>query len=443
MASAPRVLVVDSDGERALVLLELLAASGFETTCSGTVTEGAASLARDAVDVVIVSAGAAADLAPLLGEVGDANVLVRTYGSESAGMSARSWGAYEAVPADAPPDLVVAVVDRAVRDAAMRREMALLRARAADVGSSQLIGRSAQMAQLRELIGRAAASQRTVLVSGEAGVGKDLVARMVHDLSERATRPYLLVRCTEASADALEEELFGVARTEHAPGRTGLLETARGGTVVFDECTSLSHALRSRLARAILERAAARLGDATPVSLDVRYVLMVREMAGSGSVGRSTGALPAGISIDPIIVPPLRERRSDIPLLVQHFRAQLSAEPGFLPAAPQANWMMSLLAQQWPGNVRELRHRVERDAFGASETSPHASPPPGASGKFRIPVTAPWTLDQLERRYIQHVLGQEHGNQSKAAERLGIDRRTLYRKLKEYRGEAVALSEAV
>ena len=443
MASASRVLVVDSDGERALVLQQLLASSGFETSLSVTVAGGAASLEHHAVDVVVVCADAANDVALLLVEAGDANVVVRAYVAERAGISATRWGAHDVIPPDAPSDLVVRLVDRAARDAAMRRELALLRTRAGEGVASQLIGRSTQISQLRELIGRAAASQRTVLVSGEAGVGKDLVARLIHDLSERATRPYVLVRCTESNADALEEELFGVERTAEASGRTGLLETARGGTVVFDECTALSHGVRSRLARAILERGAMRLGGSELVSLDVRYVLMTRDVAVPGHVDAATGALPGGISVDPIVVPPLRERRSDIPLLVQHFRAQLAAEPGFVPAAPSANSMMSLLGQQWPGNVRELRHRVERDALGASETPSHPAASQVAPGKFRIPAAAPWTLEQLQQRYIEHVLGQEHGNQSKAAERLGIDRRTLYRKLKEYRGEAVVLSEAV
>ena len=209
MASVPRVLVVDSDGTRALVLQQLFAASGFETVLSGTVAEGAASLDRHAVDVVIVSASAVPDIAPLLGEVGDANVVVRTNGSRSDPAAVRNWGAYATVAADSPSDVVVAVVDRAARDASMRRELALLRARAAEGVASRLIGRSAQVLQLRELIGRAAASQRTVLVSGEAGVGKDLVSHLIHDLSERARRPYLLVRCTEASS---EESLASATR---------------------------------------------------------------------------------------------------------------------------------------------------------------------------------------------------------------------------------------
>jgi len=145
--------------------------------------------------------------------------------------------------------------------------------------------------------------------------------------------------------------------------------------------------------------------------------------------------------VDRIVVPPLRVRRSDIPLLVQHFRARLALEyPQDVPTAP-ANSIMTLMAQQWPGNVRELEHRVERDVFGVGEALPVA-PPAGTSPTFVVPLAAPWTLEQLERRYIEHVLAQVDGNQSQAAERLGIDRRTLYRKLKDYRDESMELSQA-
>jgi two-component system nitrogen regulation response regulator NtrX len=297
------------------------------------------------------------------------------------------------------------------------------------------------MRQLRELIGRAAASQRTVLIVGEAGAGKDVAARLVHDLSERTARPYLRVRCGGTSADQLEEELFGVAATPGKLGRAGLLETARGGSVALDECTALTSALRQRVARAIVDGAAPRVGGDAPVSLDVRYLLTTRDPEATGAGGTVSEALLSGVSVLPIVIPPLRERRSDIPLLVQHFRARLSREQGVPAGVSDALSMMSMLAEQWPGNVRELEHRVERDAYGAGEALP-ASTSPRSTGTFAVPGTARWTLEQLERRYIEHVLMQVEGNQSRAAVQLGIDRRTLYRKLKDYRSEGVELSQA-
>jgi DNA-binding NtrC family response regulator len=183
-----------------------------------------------------------------------------------------------------------------------------------------------------------------------------------------------------------------------------------------------------------------RVGGDAPISLDVRFVLMARDSESMRSISAAADVL-SGVSVDRIVVPPLRERRSDIPLLVQHFRARLALAHGHEASAPAANSIMTLMAQQWPGNVRELEHRVERDMYGAGESLP-AIVSQELGDTFTVPVAAPWTLEQLERRYIEHVLAQEEGNQSRAAERLGIDRRTLYRKLKDYRDDGVELSQA-
>jgi two-component system nitrogen regulation response regulator NtrX len=209
-----------------------------------------------------------------------------------------------------------------------------------------LVGRSTAMAHLRELIGRAASSQRTVLVAGEAGVGKDLVARLVHDLSERASRPFIRASCAHNDASALEEDLFGLVPSSRSPGRAGLLETVRGGTLVLDECTTLPAALRTRIARAIVDRSATRVGGNIPVLLDVRVVLTASDPDASPG-HRVQGDLFFGdVSVLPIVIPPLRERRSDILLLVSHFRARIAREQGIAARALAANVMMSLLARQ-------------------------------------------------------------------------------------------------
>ncbi len=441
MPSPPRILVVDTDAERALALRQLLGVSGFDAMHAIGMAGGIAVLEHAPADVVIAVGREVGDVAALLGEANDALVIVRVEKSSGLSWPARSWGVYELIDIDASSEALIAVVDRAAREAGMRRDLALLRARMVDGVAASLIGRSGPMLQVRELIGRAAASQRTVLVTGEAGVGKDTVARLIHDLSDRAARPYLLVRCSEASAEALEQELFGIARSSLSLGRVGLLETARGGTVVLDDCNALSPSLRTRIAQAIINRAAPRLGGDDAMSLDVRFVLMARDSEVANVTSMRPELLLAGVSVDRIVVPPLRERRSDIPLLVQHFRARIAREhPHDLEPVP-ANSIMTMMAQQWPGNVRELEHRVERDVYGVGEALP-VVPAPGTAATFAVPIAAPWTLEHLERRYIEHVLAQEDGNQSRAAERLGIDRRTLYRKLKDYRDESMELSQA-
>jgi DNA-binding NtrC family response regulator len=275
---------------------------------------------------------------------------------------------------------------------------------------------------VRDLVGRAAAARTAVIVTGEPGSGKDVVARLVHDLSDRAGRPYVVVRCDATDPAMLEAELFG-------GDREGLIESVRGGTLVVDELGALPHHLRSRLVRTIAEQALSRPGVAEPIPIDVRIVLTGRTAAQQGILE----GVPGGAHALVIDLPPLRERQSDVPLLVHHFRERFESEIGLRLPALSSETMARLLAHEWPGNVRELEHWLQRAAYSATRQVVGADVPMSGSSEFaQLDAERP-TLEALEERYILHVLAQEHGHQSRAAERLGIDRRTLYRKLKEYR----------
>lgn len=442
MASAIRVHIIDPDAARGQGLRNLLTTAGYDASSVGCAPDIHA-LERAPIEIVLLVDPAAADVSLALGTAGDVAVVVRLFSATVSAELATRAGAHEVVLPGAGIDAVFSAVERASRHIRMQRELSLLRARVSDHAVRTLVGKSSSMLQLRELVGRAAASHRTVLITGEAGSGKDVVARLIHDLSDRSSRPFVRVRCANVPADMLEVELFGTAAGTDQMGRQGLLETARGGTVVLDECVALPQSLRDRVARAIVQRAAARVGDDTSVSMDVRMILSVRDRddARRGSAGE---ALLNGVSVLPIVVPPLRERRSDIPLLVRHFRERVAAERGLVTRELSADAMMSLLAQQWPGNVRELEHRVERDAYPTTSERPSITTPSFDTSALGIPADATWTIEQVERRYILHVLELEDGNQSRAADRLGIDRRTLYRKLKEYRRKGgVPLQRAV
>jgi two-component system response regulator HydG len=377
----------------------------------------------------------------LAGAAGGAQLVLLVPAEEhAAGRAALRLGAFDLVHRADDVDAVLFAVERAAQEGLLRREVAMLRARVSDAAAEALIGRSGVMTRVRELIGRAASSRMTVLVTGEPGTGKDVVARLVHDLSDRAGRPYVTVSCSGADAEALEAELFGALGGDDDVARRGLFEEARGGTLVLDDITGLPPALRARLARVLVERSVRRVGADEVVPVDVRLVLTARDRAdgtsplgGDDAIGR--------LNVLPIALPPLRERRSDIPQLVQHFRARLMRETRTeLP--PLANdAMMGLLGHQWAGNVRELEHWVERAAFapGTGRMAPDAS---SGGAVFDDHGDAP-TLEVLERRYILHVLDQEDGHQSRAAERLGIDRRTLYRKLKQYRDDGITFKQAI
>ena len=321
---------------------------------------------------------------------------------------------------------VVLLEDAALREARLREELTMLRARVGDAAQRALVGRSPAMTQVRELVGRAAGSRLPVLVTGEKGVGKDVVARLIHDLSERAARPFITVRCAGADADALERELFGGAR---GSPRAGALEEVRGGTVVLEDATALPATLRARLARAAISRSIRGVDGKDAVSIDARLVLVARttgSVSDTSSIERLIGCFNAAV----VDVPPLRERRSDIPQLVQHFRQNLASSSGLALATLSPEELFTLLGREWPGNVRELEHWVERHALGPTAAPVRAES--DALGGVDLGASQA-TLEQLERAYIMHVLALESGHQSRTAARLGIDRRTLYRKLKQYR----------
>jgi len=431
MTSPTRVLIVDADGTGAPALLQLLAAAGFETSHASGVDRAVDTLLRSGTDVVLLALGRPGlrGVSQLAAAAGDAQlVLFAPPGQEATAREGLQLGACDVVEHSRDMHTLLLALERAAHEARLRREVAALRARLGEETEQALVGRSEGMRHVRELVGRAAATRRTVLITGEPGTGKDVVARLVHELSDRVGRPFVVVRCTDGGGAALESELFG-------DERGGLLESARGGTLVLDDVQAFPDALRERLARLLAERVVHRSGADDAVQVDVRLVLTAR---GSESDGAQVAALFGERNVLPIALPPLRERRTDIPLLVQHFRARIAKEAGIeLPPVPP-QMMTPLLGHHWPGNVRELETWVERLAY--TKTGTDAMPGViglpdaiGPSADFARLDAARVTLEELERRYVLHVFELERGHQRRCAERLGIDRRTLYRKLKEYR----------
>jgi DNA-binding NtrC family response regulator len=434
MSSHTRMLLVDADASGGSALLQLLGPAGYEARRADDAPHALLELSRSGADVVLFSldAGGLAGLTRLAAAAPDAEfVLLASASQRSLAREGLKLGACDVVERTGDMEAFFLALERAAREGRMRREVAMLRARLREDAQQALVGRSAGMAVVRDLVGRAAASRMTVVVTGEPGTGKDVVARLVHDLSDRTGRPFVTVRCEDADPAALEEELFGGERG-------GLLETARGGTLVIDEVGSVPRALRARIA-AMLDERVVRRADGTVVPVDLRVVLTSRTAAGDAHDAAAEPLLRER-SVLTIALPPLRDRRSDIPMLVQHFRRRAAGAKGVEPPALPLESMNSLMGHQWPGNVRELEHRMERMAYAAANGS---SAKHGASGGRAAQLddldAAQLTLDELERKYILHVLELERGHQSRAAERLGIDRRTLYRKLKEYRDDSVSV----
>ena len=430
MLTIARVLLAGGEEEGLRELRQALESAGHTVSHAATLEDAMKRVLANDFEVLVLTDGVEKSLGRLVSaRCGESAAIVAMMQRPTvdAVRDALRQGASDVVDASAEPYVLLAAVERAARDGQLRRELSMLRARLGEASQHALIGRSAAMAHVRELIGRAAGSRMPLVIAGEAGTGKDVVARLVHDLSERASRPYAMVRCSEVDQESLARELFGT--TDGGSSRAGLLERVRGGTVVLEDASSLSHALRAQLSRVAVTRLTQRVGGTDSLPADVRLILVVRREGSGDGIEELLKQFNAML----IDVPALRERRSDIPQLVHHFRRRLAQEQGADLRPMSADDMLPLLGREWTGNVRELEHWVERATLASRAES-------GAQLAGIEFGDAQATLEQLERAYILHVLAREGGHQSRTAERLGIDRRTLYRKLKQYRREATTKS---
>ena len=433
MFTIARVLLAGGEEKELMGLRRALESAGHRVSNAATLEEATRRVLASDFDALVLTDGLEQSLERLVsarcGESA-AIVVMAQRPTVEAVRDALRQGASDVVDAAAEDYVLLAAVERAARDGQLRRELSMLRARLGEASQQALVGRSGGMAHVRELVGRAAGSRVPVVIAGEAGTGKDVVARLVHDLSERASRPYATVQCGDVDQDALARELFGT--TEGGSSRAGLLERVRGGTVVLENASSLSPSLRAQLSRVGLTRLTQRVGGADALPADVRLILVMRTEAGAKEVDALLDAFNAML----IDLPPLRDRRSDIPQLVHHFRRRIALEQGINLPPLAADEMLPLLGREWTGNVRELEHWVERATLVS-----RAEQAQGGAQLAGIEFgDAQVTLEQLERAYILHVLARESGHQSRTAERLGIDRRTLYRKLKQYRLEGTTKS---
>jgi DNA-binding NtrC family response regulator len=292
-------------------------------------------------------------------------------------------------------------------------------------------------AHMRQVAG----SRASVLVSGETGTGKELVARGIHDYSPRAAKPFVPVSCSAWPETLLESELFGHVRgsfTGAFANRRGVFEEADGGTLFLDEISTIPASVQVKLLRVLQERVIRRLGAERALSVDFRLIAATNvDLAQEVAAGRFREDLFYRLNVFPIQVPPLRARRGDIPKLVEHFYRQFTREND-VPMRPiPTDTMARLQAGTWPGNVRQLQNIIERMAVmpAGYEQVALTTSDEESIGEHTLLNRAHdqhWTLATLEREYILKVLLSTEGRRSVTAEILGIDRRTLYRKLKEY-----------
>jgi two-component system response regulator AtoC len=363
-------------------------------------------------------------------------VILTAFASIETAIQAVRAGAYDYLSKPFRMDEIVVVVRRALEARRLARDnLHYRRELRATYGVQSLVGQSARMVDLYKLVARVAAFDATVLIQGETGTGKELVARAIHYASPRADRPFVVVDCAALPEALFESELFGHERgafTSAVTARRGLLETCQGGTCLLDEIGELAAPLQAKLLRMLQERTIRRVGSNEPLPIDVRFVAATnRDLQSLVAEGRFRSDLYYRLNVVCLTVPPLRERLDDLPLLVQHVLDKLARATG-RPARRLSSEAGGLLSgYAWPGNVRELEHVIERAvALAPGETLMCDDLPSHLRAEEatapRLP-RARMTLEEVKRWYVSQVLEEAGGSKQRAAEVLGIDRSTLYR----------------
>jgi two-component system, NtrC family, response regulator AtoC len=449
-----RIIVCDDDTSSRELLARILSAAGHRVTALSDGREVLDRLAGTEAppDLVVsdIRMGDVDGLAltdALRQKAADTPViLVTAFGNIDGAMDAIRRGAFDYISKPYDVDGIKVVVARALEQRRLALEnRALRRDLREKYRLENVVGRSEAMLQVYKTAARVALTDATVLIQGESGTGKELVARAIHTASPRAQRPFVAVDCGAIAEGVLESELFGHARgafTGAQATRRGLFEEADLGTLFLDEIGDIGQNLQARLLRALQEGTIRRVGTNEPIAVDVRIVAATnKDLADEVKGGRFREDLYYRLNVVTIQIPPLRERREDIPLLAEHFAAKHGRAEG---AAISAGARDLLVAHEWPGNVRELENVVARAlALNPSgvilpedlpdhlrEGQAAAAPLAGVPAAHDRP-----TLAELERRYAAQVLSETGGNKTRAAEILGIDRKTLYRLLGDEKDE--------
>jgi two-component system nitrogen regulation response regulator NtrX len=441
------ILIVDDEPAIRTALRGVLEDEGYRVTAVASGTDALAALADDGHDLVVLDIWMPGmDGLETLTEIKRVRpeatvVVISGHGTIETAVKATRLGAYDFIEKPLSLEKTLLTAAPALEHARLERENAALRARLSE--RSEIIGDSAAMRRLREQIATAAPSSGRVLIHGENGSGKELVARNLHALSTRRDQPFVEVNCAAIPDDLIESELFGHERgafTGATARRRGRFEWADGGTLFLDEIGDMSVRTQAKVLRSLEEQAFERVGGKETIKVDVRVIAASnRDLTALIGEGRFREDLYYRLNVIPIEVPALRARREDIPLLVDHFIAVFCHENGKPGKRLDGEALAYFLAYDWPGNVRELRNMVERLVIMTPGTviGPVDLPPPLRPKDAGEPALAGErslrdARDNFERAYILAELQVHDWNMTRTAERLGIERSHLYRKIKAY-----------
>ena len=491
MADTRSVLIVDDDAQIRSLLADLLKDAGYQAREAKTAAAAVTEIGKKRPDLVMMDIKLPDQdgldlLRQIKREHSELDIIVMTaFGGSSSAIKAMENGAYDYVLKPFDVDDLLATLRRVFEHTAMSEEVNTLRL---ELGKSaaereRIVGSSKPMLEVYKLIGKVAGSDATVLISGESGTGKELVAEALHRASKRNPHPLVKVSCAALPETLLETELFGHEKgsfTGAMTMRKGRFEGANKGTIFLDEIGEMTLGTQTKLLRILQEHEFERIGSNVPIKVDIRVIAATnRNLAEEVDDGRFREDLYYRLNVIHIHMPPMRDRMEDIPQLVEHFLAKYRFAPDAIPTSISAEAMSRLMEHDWPGNVRELENAIERAVVlsrGATimpEHLPLAESPASAGGRARsrkaaakasaaseadaptgtdeaIPVAVGGAngaatngkgtsgksfkeaVGSLEKRLIAEALARNAGNRSKAAEELGIYRRLLYAKMREY-----------
>jgi len=446
-----RILIVDDDPQMCRMIEAFLRTQGLEASWHTSAEAAFSALQAGAFDVVVTDLNMPGMNGVDLCERIVANhpeipvVVVTAFGSLETVIAALRAGAYDFITKPVEMDLLGFAIRRAANHHSLQREVRKLSAIVENATHLEgLIGESAPMQQLFERIRRIAAAEVSVLICGESGTGKELVARALHAQSHRKEGPFVAVNCAALPEPLLESELFGHKRGAFTDARTerkGLFLQASGGTLLLDEISAFPLSLQPKLLRALEERRVRPVGADQEIPFDVRVIAATnRDLEEAVEKERFREDLFFRVNVVQIELPPLRSRGTDILLLAQHFLAQAAARSGKPVRGMSHAVADKLLAYAWPGNVRELRNAIEHAVALTSYEEITVEDLPEKIRAYRsshvfVGGSDPADLlpmEEVERRYILHVMEAVGGNKTLAARVLGFDRKTLYRKLELY-----------
>jgi DNA-binding NtrC family response regulator len=453
-----KIVIVDDEQEMRSLLSDFLQGEGYETTCFPVATDALESLspggqlgadqAAGDIDVIISDIKMpqmdglefTSRLQQLRPEI--PVILVTAFGSIETAIEAMRRGAFHYVVKPFKLAEMGVQVNRAVEHRKLQRDNTALRQEVRKSFSmGNVIGKSPSMKAIFDLVSRVSQATANVLITGESGSGKEMVARAIHQNGPRASKPFVAINCTAIPETLLESELFGHAKgsfTGAIQRKRGLFEEAEGGTLFLDEIGDMNPQLQSKLLRVIQERKVRAVGDTVDKPVDVRIIAAThKDLKAAIREGRFREDLYYRLSVIPIVIPSLRNRRDDIPLLAEHFLKKYSAMNNARVKGFTKRAIGKLVEQKWEGNVRELENVIERAVVLSSGSLIDESDIPSpetqnAETFFSGAIEDFPTINQLEERYIKVVLEKTGGRKDKAAQILGINRRTLYRKEREY-----------